>query len=303
MANGQVVVNSDEITSILSHMVSSCSVLESDLSSKIPGNFQCLVDLGFLSTSVTKIKEQINTITSTYKSVIAEISSHLGDVASTDEKLESNFRSGYGSVSSGGGGAYYGEGKGSETDVNSVEDGKKINVQKFIECLPLLDDESKLNLVKFIDIKKDEGTSLVDLLFNAENTEELFVLIKDAFKDSIDLSEATLDDYVLIKKALLEMLCNNEIDYKELKENSIIGAKEYLVKISKENNISVSDLLVDTNYREVLKTSLINLYDGNVTSDVSTTIIENYRNYIDKVAKLNNITSEELLTKHIELIL
>lgn len=310
MAGGQVAVNSSEVASILSYMVNSCSILESDLSSKIPGKFQCLVDLGFLSTSVSKIEEQIKSISSTYKNIIAEISSHLDEIEQIDDQLGSGFRSGYGSVYSGGGSSYYGGGgsygggaSGSNTNISKIDDGKKINVQKLIECLPLLDDESKLNLIKFIDIKKNEGTTLVDLLFNAEKTEELFVLIKDAFKDSIDLSEATIDDYVLIKKALLEMICTNDIDYKELNDNTIISAKEYLVNISKQNNISVSDLLVEDEYRDVLKTSLVNLYKGEVNIDMAAEMVDNYRKYIDKVAQLNNITSEELLTQHIELIL
>ena len=302
-SSGKVSINSEEVSNALTYIVNSCAVIEGDISSKIPGSFQALADLGFFATGLNKIQEQVKSVINVHKDLISQISSHLESVAQTETELSTQFRNGGNNYS--GYNNYYGGGSsGSSTDVDGVVDGQKINAQQLIEFIPQLDDDSKTNLVRFINVKKEEGTSFVDLLFNTSKSEELFVLINKALGDNVDLSNLTINDYIEVQKTLLEMICANEIDCKELNQNTILIAKEYLNNMAKANNYKVSDLLIDPDYRNTLKTMLINLYDGDVKNNsASTEEIENFRNYIDRVALANNLTYEKLLSEKIELIL
>ena len=99
------------------------------------------------------------------------------------------------------------------------------------------------------------------------------------------------------------MIFESEITNVKLNENSIISAKEYLVKISKENKIDVVDLVLDEKYQNTLRLSLYKLYKGEGVSNISQQTIDDFRNYIDKVAKENNITVKQLFTSKFKLLL
>ena len=62
MSDGKVSINTDVASSIVSAINHSCTTLESGVSNQLPGGFNSLVDLGLISSSVTKIKEQTDAI-------------------------------------------------------------------------------------------------------------------------------------------------------------------------------------------------------------------------------------------------
>lgn len=300
MANGKVAINTDIVNATLSYIVNSCAIVEGDISSKIPGNFQPLADLGLLPTSLTKIQEQIKLVVSVHKDLITQISSHLEDVAKTEDDLSNEFDSDTGRRDDS---RNTDSQEGSDTSFDEVEDGKQITADKLVEYIPNLDSDSKLLLIKLLDTNKKKETKLIDLLFNTSKSEELFVLLRQIFKDNSELTNVSIEDYKKVQKILLDTILKENIPYKELTDNSILIAKEYLIDISKMNNIDTSDLILDSKYQNLLKTSLIKLYDGNDIEGVSETVINNFRAYIDRVSKENNIKADELLTNNIGLIL
>lgn len=302
MANGKVSISSEVVSNTINCLNSSLSGIQNGVATKIPGAFQVLADLGLFSNGLAKIEEQINSLVNIHQQIISYISSHVDKVFGTDTELKNKFSSGGSGSHSGEGGYLGGSPEGSQTDVHNVEDGQKIDSNTLIQFFPELSDETKLNLIKFIDINKGD-TSLIDLLFDSSKSEELFVIVKEALKDSVDFSNVTFDDYIKIQKQIVEMLCSKDFSYPGLTDNSILIAKEYLASVSKANNINVSDLILDDKYSKTLEESLLNLYDGDNVNDVSPKVIDDYRNYIDKEAANNNMKSEELLTQNINIII
>lgn len=303
MASGKVSVNSDVVNSALSYVVNSCGTLEGSVSSKLPGNFEVLAELDLFRTGLTKISKQVDEIVSTEKNIIATITDHLSQLASNEETLYKKFNNRIERNSSGSNGKEPLNSSGSSITIEKEEDGKKIKADELIKNIQELDADTIVELLNLINVKKDEKTKLTDMLFDTSKTEELFTIIKELLKDQPLDENISQEDYKRIQKTLLNRLMTAEFDIKGLTDNSILTAKEYLVSIAKQNNISPEELILDSNYRNTLKISLIKLYDGDRISNIKNEEIIAFRIYIDKIAKENDITVEDLFNKKIDLII
>ena len=305
MANGKVAVNSEVVSSIVAHLDEAYTILDSDISNSLDNDFIFLKEMGLATNCLSKIKKQVEQIAEANKTIVDSIKSHLSDVEGSEQKLVNNFNRGYSSsgVYSYGSGSNSGQASGSEIQVDEEEDGKSVNVEGFTEILDSLDDNEKKNLLKLLSINKDEKTSLNDLLMNPEYSEDLFKLLKSVLGSVISFDDLTLDEMKEVQKILLDSILKGETEYEEFENESILMEKEYLVNICKEYKIDPSDLVFDDLYKNVLKTSIKNFYNGNVDQSISEERILNFRTYIDKVALENNMNSNELIANHIELLL
>jgi uncharacterized membrane protein YgcG len=151
--SGQISINSDEVGSIASSLNSTFTNLESEVSSKLPGNFSKITSLGFFSSGLTKLKQQASSISDTGKTIANMITEHVGDVADEDETLAQQFETGLqnptttgggsrgGSGGGGGGGGYGGGGshQTTMTDPDPQDDDKKINKDKLLEKIKAYD--------------------------------------------------------------------------------------------------------------------------------------------------------------------
>lgn len=300
-AKGKVSINTDTVNQSLSKIANSCAVLESDISGKIPGNFQVLSDAGLLPSALTKLEKQISDLVTVHKSLSTQIATHLESVAQDENDLLGELNGGKDGGKSGGNRS--GGSSGGGTDVDDQDDGKKVNAKKLIEAIPKIDDKTFVELLNFLNVNKNKKTSLIDLLFDTSKSEELFVLLRKAFGETKELENVKLDDYKEVQKVLLDAIFSKETIIKELSDESILIAKEYLVGICKANNINPSDLLLDEKYRDLLKEGLQNLYDGKDVNSTDEETIKKFRKYIDSVASKNNMDADKLLTSNLRLLL
>jgi hypothetical protein len=302
MANGSVSINSEVVSSILASLSSVYSTFSSDIVSSVDSDFQVLKDLGF-TNCLDKIKSQATSLSESQKTIIDSIASHLSEVEDTEQKLNNKFTNSYSGGSYAGSSSGGGDSEGSSYDVDDDDDGKKINADNFSEVFEALTDDEKKNLLTLLNTNKDENISINDLLMNYENSEELFKLLKSILGDSVEFDDLTKEDMEVIQKTLLNSIVSGETEYQELKTDSILMAKEYLKKVCNDYKIDASDLIYDSLYRNVLKTSLKNLYTGNTDYEISDEDITNFRDYIDKVALENNTNAIDLIENNIEKLL
>lgn len=308
MAKGKVSINSEVANNVITYLANATQCLDGDVTSKLTSSFQPLVDLGFASNCLSKVQEQVKSLLSQEQSLISSISSHLSDVSKSEDGLNKGFNNRIGSFGGGGGGSSTtpvtpGDQEGSEIDVDDEEDGKKIKVDGFKEIIDALTDTEKNSLLKLLEVNKDANTSIKDLLFDTKYSEELFKLLKKVLGEKVEFDELSADDIKQVQKILLESIVNSETTNTELKTNSILVVQEYLKSISSKNNISASDLLFNDSYKNVLKDSLKNLYNGDVDDSVSDSTVFNFRDYIDPIAKEKKISAHELIDNYIELVI
>ena len=308
MAKGKVTINSDAINQVVSQLSNSATTLESDVSGKLPGDFQVLVDLGLLPTAVTKIQQQVKDLVALHNSVISEINSHLGSSIDTEDNLSSGFGNGRGSRSGNSNSSSSTSSdvqnpEGSNTDIDQEDDGKKITVDGIIAAIPKIDEKTMIELLEFININKNEKTSLIDLLLDTSKSEELFVILRKAFGAEDELEGVTLEDYKKVQKELLNAVINCELEYQELDNKSILVAKEFLIEFSKSKNITPAELLLDDEYEDELKEGLQQLYDGDNVDKISAQTIHDFREYVDNIAASSNQTADDILQGNIKVLL
>ena len=325
MAEQKISINSEAASSVMTYVANSCTILQSDVKGKLSSSFEPLTSLGFLSEALSKIESQVDKLIESHNSIVAEISSHMQDVETQEDGLDNGYQSGtftggYGGTSSGGSTSTWssdGSPTTSTVDESFVEpqiteaaeyelveesDGLKVNADEFNEMLSSIDGEYQTTLINLINSNKPSDVSLIDLLLDNSNSEELYKTLKDVFGDSLDMSSFTLEDYEKVQKHLLNMIVKSDVSIPKLSDNTILAGKAYLAKVCSDNNIEPSDLFFDNKNKELLKTSLLEIYDGSVGDVMTDKEIKNFRYEVDVKAKKNNMSSEELIENHLDLL-
>jgi len=317
--SGNIVINSEEISTAVSILKESSKILEGDMSSSISSDFTPLINAGLFVEGISNIKSQIDSLVTNHNVLSSELIKHDEQFEELEKRLADvinqggnggpggnrNGGSGYNGGSGSGNSGYNGEDISNPSiNVDNTPDGEKINTEPLSDKIPKITDETLNKLVEFINVNKESNISIKDLLFNAENAGALKTLLNKFYGSEIDESLTSLDDATLIQRELIKKVFSSESLPQSLKESSILVAQEYLVKICNEKNITVDKLLYDGEYKETLSTSLVNLYDGNEISkyELKADNITNFRTYADKVAESNKIMTEELLKEKTNLL-
>ena len=297
MARGKITINTDIANEVVAGLNSASTTLESDILGKLSG-FEVLIELGFITNCLPKIKEQATSLANSEKEISASISKHLSSVVQAETKLKNDYKN-----RSAGGGSYYisSVASGGSQDVEEVLDDS--NLKKTEQVLISLTDENKIKLIRFINFYKDKNISLIELLFNKERSKDLFVLLKKAVSGSVDLGELSLEEMEYVQKYILDMIMTSNLDYKELNDSSIIMCKEYLTNVANKYKINPSDLIFDDRYSHVYKRALINLYNGDTENKVSDENINKFRDKVDTLAKEKNMSSYQLIVDNSEVLL
>ena len=184
-----------------------------------------------------------------------------------------------------------------------VRQGKEI-ISNILKEIKNRDENSIVNLVELINQNTGE-LNLSNLIFGYKTSEELVKALSKALGLKIsDKDTFTKEDEENVKKTLIEKLFNIETVPLRLSNNSILSAKEYIKAIAEKEKMSVGDLLIDEKNKELLTTSLSNLYNGTNLDglSISNATVSNFRIYVDSVASDKNMTAADVL-KDVTLLL
>ena len=299
MENGKVSINSDVINNSLNFLTKSSYMLENELLKKALSKFEHLNDIDLFKPIVEEINNQTETIIKIHKNLISQISSHLDSTSQLEDNLYNNLKSNFDDNTNTSG--YSNNVSGSDLSVNNINDGLKINAKDLKDYFPLMDDETKEEIIKLMSMNLNEGTSLIDLLFDSTKSEELFVLLKKVLNNIENDENMTIEDYKNIQKEFIKAIFASNITNVELTNNSLLIVKEQLSNICKEKNIEISDLILDSNYRGLLKEELNGIYNGTINTPEEVRL--KFATYIKKIATENNTTEEDILKNKIERLL
>lgn len=299
-SNGNILLNSEEISSTVSIVNDVVSTLENDMSSSINSNFNTLLDLGLFSEGIENIKKQISSLATAYKAVAVEIASHISEFEEVEDTLSNGISNYINSNSNNTENNSSNNNFSSNNEniiVSDIQEGTTINDQTLLNSIAAINDETKNKLIEFLSVNKDNNITISELMFNTANTTALVTLLKKFYGDS-NPTISNIENATIIQKTLINKLfASNDIP-SSISENTILVAKKYLNIIAKNNNITVGDLLLDDDKSNLLSSALMNVYDGNGLSEFGLTEneIKQIREYMDKVAISNNSAVEELIT-------
>ena len=306
--SGQININSADIESAISLLNNSKSALESEAKSGLSG-FAALESVGLFSDGLSQIKANIDKVSTSIDSFVSALSSHLASVKQEEEEnveIVDTYGGGSGG-GGGGGGGYYGAGGGGsvtstyeESTMDEVNEGTKISDTELAGFIAEMNyDVSKTMIENLSKQAENNGTTITELLLNPEKSGLLVEILKKLCGDTnAEIDTTSTEDSKLIQKILLAKLAGQDDDvFASISDNTLLKGLKYLSAFAKENNISITDLLYDDKYSDLLFSGLSKLYSGEELNDYrpSQDEISGTKTYIDDVASKNSTTSEKLL--------
>ena len=297
----RVDINSDEIMNAISILDGSLNILEGTMLTSISNDFKVLSSLGLFTDGLDKLKTQIETMKKSNENLMTKISLHAAEMQEVEESIVAEVNSTFissGNYSGGGGGSYYSDI--SQISVSTVTENTNINNNQVADAINNIKPIDINNILSFLNINKGEY-SISDILFCDVGSGILLCLLKKFYGDKdIKIDTIVSKDSYDIQKTLLEKLLNDDvvIDNKEFNSSLIVMEKEYFKSIAKENDIAVSELLLNEKYETLLLSSIEKLYLGkdlekyNLEEDT----IKNVKLYIEKVADDNGVSVEKVLS-------
>lgn len=297
----RVDINSDEIMKAISILDGSLNILEGTMLTSISNDFKVLSSLGLFTDGLDKLKTQIETMKKSNENLMTKISLHAAEMQEVEESIVAEVNSTFissGNYSGGGGGSYYSDI--SQISVSTVTENTNINNNQVADAINNIKPIDINNILSFLNINKGEY-SISDILFCDVGSGILLCLLKKFYGDKdIKIDTIVSKDSYDIQKTLLEKLLNDDvvIDNKEFNSSLIVMEKEYFKSIAKENDIAVSELLLNEKYETLLLSSIEKLYLGKDLEkyNLEENAIENVKLYIEKVADDNGVSVEKVLS-------
>ena len=297
----RVDINSDEIMKAISILDGSLNILEGTMLTSISNDFKVLSSLGLFTDGLDKLKTQIETMKKSNENLMTKISLHAAEMQEVEESIVAEVNSTFissGNYSGGGGGSYYSDI--SQISVSTVTGNTNINNNQVADAINNIKPIDINNILSFLNINKGEY-SISDILFCDVGSGILLCLLKKFYGDKdIKIDTIVSKDSYDIQKTLLEKLLNDDvvIDNKEFNSSLIVMEKEYFKSIAKENDIAVSELLLNEKYETLLLSSIEKLYLGKDLEkyNLEENAIENVKLYIEKVADDNGVSVEKVLS-------
>lgn len=287
----------EELEIASKNLSDSLNILKNDIEKSINTDFRVLEELGFFSTGVNTIKKQIQNLGEEHNTLISKLSKHkegyqiqqdsfnnIIEQARGGKKIRSDDYSGNNLTVR-------------ETEEYQKEDGSKVKNSYLREVIPLLDSNSKLQMLKNI-LVYNKG-SFNSLFTDSTKANVLVYQIKKMLKDEeAKVSKVSFDDEKFIQKQVIETIAKEGKNlFMDVNDKTFLSGINYYNKVALLNNINVSDLLIDKDKEELLRKAFNDLYFDRANLDgITKEEVERVKEYFNILAKNNNVSVEQLLS-------
>lgn len=299
--NGEKInISTDDVMNVITILDGTLNIIEGSMLASLSTDFDVLVSLDLFSEGLAKLKSQIEALKQSNENLMTKITLHADEISELEESIAKQIQQEIigAAAASGGSGSYYSSIESVEvSDVNNNVSISNSNVSESINSITDVEVES---IMSFLNINKGEY-SINDILLSDVGSGILLCLLKKYYGDTtINIDTEISEESFNIQKLFLEKVLNNEsiVDNIKFNDNVIFIAKKYFVSIAKNNNISISELILDEKYENLLLNSINKLYLGENLSeyDISDNTISMVREFVDKVAEDNGVTTEKVLS-------
>ena len=251
-------ISTEEVMNVISILDSSLSIIEGSMVTSVANDFIVLSSLDLFSEGLEKLKSQLTTLKQSNENLMTKISLHVNEIIELEDSIATEIQNELvsGNAGTGGGGNYYSDID--SVDVSDVDNNTNISNAQVIENIGNIKDVEVDNIMAFLNINKGEY-SINDILLSDVGSGILLCLLKKFYGDTdVSIDTTVTSDSFDIQKMLLEKLLTSESNIEGIgfKDNSILIAKEYFVSIAKENNIAISELLLNEKYESLLLSSI-----------------------------------------------
>lgn len=293
-------ISTDDVMSAISILDSSLNVIDSSMLQSISKDFGVLASLNLFSEGLEKLKKQLESLKQSNENLMTKITLHADEISELEDAIATQIQKELvaGDAGSGGGGNYYSDI--AAIEVANVTNNTNISNTQVLENINGVTELDIESILSFLNINKGEY-SINDILLTDVGSGILLCLLKKFYGDNnVNIDTNVSEETLNIQKVLLEKLLSSEngIESVEFKDNTIIIAKEYFNSIAKENNLTISELLLDEKNETLLLSSINKLYLGKDLTkyNVKEETIKSVKEFVNKIAEDNGVTSEEVLS-------
>lgn len=300
--NGQVIYNSEELQEVVTNLNQALEKVSDGIKNPLGSKFNVLEEVGFFTEGMSNLEKEAQIIYNTYKSLVEKLNLHDEDMINAETTLSQYINNNKVKNPSKEEGSYTGGGAQHENiTTDNIDKGESINNDTVEYVIEQLDSDVELQI---LNAWKNEDTSVANsMLLSTKNSGVLLMFLKNILGEENIQEIEVSDDTIKIQKALLESFINNNV-LEDYDEDTIFAGLQYLKKVALENNIAVSDLLLDDKYNDLFLEAVKDLYNNKVDIDIPKEKLDNIKNYLDKVSDSLKVSVEDLISssKYIEFI-
>ena len=291
-------------------------ILSIDLSSiDVTSAFSPLTNVGVGTSYIPSLKTALDKAESLVLSVSKTIKESLSDQEDVDDKYKNenrnrNNRSGNSNRNSNSNSSSNSNNNSNNAAMNSEVDNKTKNIEinkNFVDKVNSLEDEKYIqlmtalgaisngNLLQYL-VDENYATELKKIVLASQNIDqELRQMILEMDENELQVTlQSIFTDNNLISDASKNIIYTYT-------ENLANKSNVDMIKVTKTAQFynNVDDILSTVNElknKEDLQKNVSDVYDGDVSKDVSSESIEFVRTAVEEIAKNNNISAEEILS-------
>lgn len=289
-----LIYESNEISNIVSKIVSNTTIIENDIKSSLNNDFFILQELDFFDTGLNSLKTYANKISNMNNNLISRINEHDSSMNELNNKHLALFNKDDVEIEK----QEVYSGTVVEIDdivLNKVTDAKVILSEYINEVIPSFSYDKKIEVLKNI-LNNDTSLSIIT---DKEESDIMVYQLKNILNNnySIELSKLTKDEEQDIQKSFFKSIIDNDTNiFDELEGNSFLNGLSFFKQVSEKNGIEVSDLIFDDENNELFMDSINEIYNSEKLDVLTEEEMNSVKNYIKETANKNNINVSDLLS-------
>ena len=289
-----LIYESNEISNIVSKIVSNTTIIENDIKSSLNNDFFILQELDFFDTGLNSLKTYANKISNMNNNLISRINEHDSSMNELNNKHLALFNKDDVEIEKQ---EVY---SGTVVEINDivlnkVTDAKVILSEYINEVIPSFSYDKKIEVLKNI-LNNDTSLSIIT---DKEESDIMVYQLKNILNNnySIELSKLTKDEEQDIQKSFFKSIIDNDTNiFDELEGNSFLNGLSFFKQVSEKNGIEVSDLIFDDENNELFMDSINEIYNSEKLDVLTEEEMNSVKNYIKETANKNNINVSDLLS-------
>ena len=296
MKSGQVIYNSNEISSIVSKIESSNNTIQNEVKPLISNRFSVLRELDLFSDGLDLLEKEASNAFYLNSNLISVLNVHDADMNEMETKHNSLFDAIADNSEDTNEVIYSGEKVSiDEIVLNKINDGKVILTEYVKEVIPSFSYDRKLEILK--SVLNDDPSSLSILTDEAE-ADILIYQLKNILNEdySIELSKLTKKEEKEIQKSFFESITDNDTNiFDELGTDSFLGGLPYFEQMAKKKDMTASDIIFNKDNSELFTELINNICNDEEIGVLTDEQVTSVKNYIKNLSETNNIEMSELL--------
>lgn len=288
----EITFDSEELFGIENILESSEKIFNDDIKKDLSNDFTSLLDLGF--TGVSVVQNQTSTLSTNHDSFTKALKNHDQNITSLESSIDEKIKAMIDNKEIDDNNDASEVEELIDVDLDDIEKGQTISDEQLTSLVSEFTYTSKVGILK--NILSYDVSNITSLITIPENSNILVYELRQMLYDDVtDINAKATDNEKHIQKEFINSLASEETNpFKDIEEDTFLKGLPYYKRIAELNNMDAGDLLVDKENEKLLKDCIEHIYNHTSVNGLSESDINSVKNYVNQIAKENNMSANEL---------